>query len=633
MTKRSRNEYERDMKDFQTILSSVDNLRNGIIQTNLYSCFTNENSDGQQNNDLKNLENLIPVLVVVGDQSSGKSSLISSLSGIDLPVGVSRTTCFPIEIRFRQGTKEPVTYEFRTSGGVSSGLLTERTLNECQNAAVAAQVPGRSFFTDRLILHVSGDTPTYTLVDMPGLFQSATNEDKKDEETVRNMVRDEIKGENVVILHVLSLSGGDLANCSSRGLCNAVDPEKKRRITIFTKIDTCQDLEARLPFLREEMANSSGAFVYTRAFHNGTWSLVKEEDEMNHLKKYQSLHSFVLGRKALQEKLSDQLKGSILLNRDKILETCRTVRKKIDFLLKQIGGRESTRPWSSFDKWRHEIKVKKEEAMKGGEIRTNLLALYNNLHQVLPSTWNEDLVSLDIRNIQQEMDIQRGETCTFAIGSEACIRKFTGMMIDLLSPGLINWLKELEQIHRSYLSTVWFSNPNPNCQRAAKEYYRNSLDAFNAVNTSFQTKIEEQPKMISERPYLLHEGEVIRALLEHRTYALKHVLRLLNENKIDRIHSFISDEIEKKYTSLPLLEAEETKVKIIAYWKISVRNLHEQIVSSCRGFEMQIQAIIKDQFDLDPNLELFKETSEQKERREKLLQVEELNQTVITSFE
>lgn len=47
----------------------------------------------------------LPALVVVGDQSSGKSSVLESISGVDLPRGDGIVTRVPIILRLRKSAE------------------------------------------------------------------------------------------------------------------------------------------------------------------------------------------------------------------------------------------------------------------------------------------------------------------------------------------------------------------------------------------------------------------------------------------------------------------------------------------------------------------------------------------------
>ncbi|GJT78123.1 putative dynamin-related protein 4A [Tanacetum coccineum] len=58
----------------------------------------------------------LPTIVVIGDQSSGKSSVIESLTGISLPCGIR--TRVPLIIRLQQHSDSDLELHLRHWGGV-----------------------------------------------------------------------------------------------------------------------------------------------------------------------------------------------------------------------------------------------------------------------------------------------------------------------------------------------------------------------------------------------------------------------------------------------------------------------------------------------------------------------------------
>lgn len=71
--------------------------------------------------DIKKIE--LPKIVVVGDQSSGKSSVLESITGINLPRGENTVTKCPIIIQLRGVNKENDEYAVvRIEGEVLFGL-------------------------------------------------------------------------------------------------------------------------------------------------------------------------------------------------------------------------------------------------------------------------------------------------------------------------------------------------------------------------------------------------------------------------------------------------------------------------------------------------------------------------------
>eukprot|EP01084_Bolivina_argentea_P115196 204900_1 len=73
-------------KQFQSILNTLDEIRHLI---------------GNNNEDIK-----IPTVVVIGDQSHGKSSLMELISGVDLPRNQEICTRVPAELRLRTCNKK-----------------------------------------------------------------------------------------------------------------------------------------------------------------------------------------------------------------------------------------------------------------------------------------------------------------------------------------------------------------------------------------------------------------------------------------------------------------------------------------------------------------------------------------------
>jgi ABC-type phosphate/phosphonate transport system ATPase subunit len=55
----------------------------------------------------------IPSIVVIGDQSTGKSSLLSALTGLQLPTGDNTVTRAPLKIFIRPGKEHKATLQYR----------------------------------------------------------------------------------------------------------------------------------------------------------------------------------------------------------------------------------------------------------------------------------------------------------------------------------------------------------------------------------------------------------------------------------------------------------------------------------------------------------------------------------------
>lgn len=121
----------------------------------------------------------LPAIVVVGDQSSGKSSVLESISGIALPRGTNIVTRCPLELQLRRDSETYAVISRPAAvglfGGDPSKQVSER-LNRLEDIGPAierytAEIAGANKgVSDRPIsLRVHRpDAPDLTLIDLPG---------------------------------------------------------------------------------------------------------------------------------------------------------------------------------------------------------------------------------------------------------------------------------------------------------------------------------------------------------------------------------------------------------------------------------------------------------------------------------
>jgi len=125
----------------------------------------------------------LPAIVVVGDQSSGKSSVLESISGIALPRGTNIVTRCPLELQLRRDTETYAVISRPAAvglfGGDPSKQVSER-LNRLEDIGPAierytAEIAGANKgVSDRPIsLRVHRpDAPDLTLIDLPGAWHA-----------------------------------------------------------------------------------------------------------------------------------------------------------------------------------------------------------------------------------------------------------------------------------------------------------------------------------------------------------------------------------------------------------------------------------------------------------------------------
>ncbi|KAI1659051.1 vacuolar sorting protein 1 [Daldinia decipiens] len=200
----------------------------------------------------------LPQIVVVGSQSSGKSSVLENIVGRDfLPRGSGIVTRRPLILQLIN----------RPPAAQTNGVNDDVT-NSTDKAANADEwgeflhIPGQKFYdfnkirdeisreTEAKVGRNAGISPapinlrvyspnvlTLTLVDLPGLTKVPVGDQPRDiERQIKDMVLKYIQKSNAIILAVTS-ANIDLANSDGLQLAREVDPEGQRTIGVLTKVD------------------------------------------------------------------------------------------------------------------------------------------------------------------------------------------------------------------------------------------------------------------------------------------------------------------------------------------------------------------------------------------------------------
>ncbi len=195
----------------------------------------------------------LPQIVVCGDQSSGKSSVLEAISGVPFPRSDTLCTRFATEVILRKAPTTGATVSIvpsqDASGADRSKLLAFREslqglgefpdLVERSKSEMGASATGKAFSRNILRVEISGPTmPRLTLVDLPGLIHSESkHQSAEDVELVSDLVQSYMKNPRSVILAVVSAKN-DYANQIVLKRAREVDPEGLRTLGLITKPDT-----------------------------------------------------------------------------------------------------------------------------------------------------------------------------------------------------------------------------------------------------------------------------------------------------------------------------------------------------------------------------------------------------------
>ncbi|KAG0015020.1 vacuolar protein sorting-associated protein 1 [Podila clonocystis] len=201
----------------------------------------------------------LPQIVVIGSQSSGKSSVLENIVGRDfLPRGTGIVTRRPLVLQLinrpaptaaedadskdskkdGEDQKEPEEWgEFLHQPGVK---YTDFNLIRQEIERDTEAKTGKNAGISPLPINLRVYSPhvlTLTLVDLPGLTKLPVGDQPKDiEKQIRDMIIKYISKPNSIILAVTA-ANVDLANSDGLRLARDVDPEGARTIGVLTKVD------------------------------------------------------------------------------------------------------------------------------------------------------------------------------------------------------------------------------------------------------------------------------------------------------------------------------------------------------------------------------------------------------------
>ncbi|CAO2632545.1 Interferon-induced GTP-binding protein Mx1 [Lemmus lemmus] len=181
----------------------------------------------------------LPAIAVIGDQSSGKSSVLEALSGVELPRGSGIITRCPLVLKLKQlkdggEWKGKVTYR-NTEVELSDPSKVEEEINKAQNFIAGK---GLEISSELVSLDVSSpNVPDLTLIDLPGITRVAVGNQPIDiGHQIKELIKTYIKKQETINLVVVP-SNVDIATTEALSMAQEVDPEGDRTIGILTKPD------------------------------------------------------------------------------------------------------------------------------------------------------------------------------------------------------------------------------------------------------------------------------------------------------------------------------------------------------------------------------------------------------------
>ncbi|KAG0034592.1 hypothetical protein BGZ82_005693 [Podila clonocystis] len=199
----------------------------------------------------------IPQIAILGDQSSGKSSVLEAITKLSFPRNIETCTRFATQVSLRQGDTPQMSasidgesefnnmYRAQNSDWDVHTVVTAANNILCTNTEISEKV---------LEITISGPTLSpLTIIDLPGYINTTIDgQDKTIVQTIRTINTRYIKDSRTIILAVVP-ANVDLNNIFVLGEAERYDQNNERTIPIVTKPDAIeQDL---LPNLIQTIMN------------------------------------------------------------------------------------------------------------------------------------------------------------------------------------------------------------------------------------------------------------------------------------------------------------------------------------------------------------------------------------------
>ncbi|XP_022181160.1 dynamin-1-like protein [Myzus persicae] len=200
----------------------------------------------------------LPQIVVVGTQSSGKSSVLESIVGKSfLPRGTGVVTRAPLVIQMIRYTEETRRSMLLTHNIEDSENITEwveflhkpnyfffnfdLVRNEIESRTNILAGNNKGITNSQILLKIHTNRYDLTFVDLPGITKVAVGDQPDNiDEQIQKLIFSYAKQSNSIILAVVT-ANTDPSTSESLQIAKKLDPEGMRTIAVVTKLDLIDD--------------------------------------------------------------------------------------------------------------------------------------------------------------------------------------------------------------------------------------------------------------------------------------------------------------------------------------------------------------------------------------------------------
>jgi GTPase SAR1 family protein len=292
----------------------------------------------------------LPKIAVLGQQSSGKSSVLESIVGIDmLPRGAGLCTRRPLEMRlnhlYEDDAKAWATFDEIPGKKFTDFNKVRDTVEELTDKVAGTN---NNIVDNPIVVHIHSPTcPDLTLIDLPGLTRiplSGTDQPQNIFEITKDMALRYIDDPRCIILCVIP-ANADMTTSDALQLAREIDPKGIRTVGVITKIDIMDSgTNARRMLMGQEVPLRLG---YVGVKNRNQQSIIdrksvaaalqEERDFFENHPVYSSLNQNLLGTDVLTQKCTRIMFTHIKTHLPDIMKEIKDKMNQINERLKDLG--------------------------------------------------------------------------------------------------------------------------------------------------------------------------------------------------------------------------------------------------------------------------------------------------------
>ncbi|MCJ1411261.1 dynamin-like GTPase mgm1 [Ptychographa xylographoides] len=357
----------------------------------------------------------LPSIVVIGSQSSGKSSVLEAIVGHEfLPKGSNMVTRRPIELTLVNTPDAQAEYgEFPALG---LGKITDFTHIQKTLTDLNLAVPAVDCVSDdpiQLSIY-SPNVPDLSLIDLPGYIQvSGRDQPVELKQKIADLCDKYIQPPNVIL--AISAADVDLANSTALRASRRVDPRGERTIGVVTKMDLV-DAPRGASILSDKKyplrlgyvgvvcrVPTSSSGLFSRGSENITNAITKNENAffLSHPLEYGPNSDLAVGTTTLRKKLMHVLEQTMAAS---LQGTSDAIHQELEEATYEFKVQYNDRPLSaesylaeSLDAFKHSFKAF-AESFGRNQVRELLKQELDQrvLDLLAQRYWNKPITDLEV---------------------------------------------------------------------------------------------------------------------------------------------------------------------------------------------------------------------------------------------